>query len=307
MSRKKKVMQTVVEQGKHTSRRRFLTAALAAGTALSTVKLTEAAAPKLQTPSATGKLGEVLARGKLLAGVTLTVPPWGYTDDNNQPTGYDIDIARLLAKQLFKDPTKVEFVEQQYDARIPNILSGKTDIAIQSMTITAERAQVVAFTIPYYREAYTTMTLASSPYGGAKDMTGKGVTVSGLQNSFLEDQIHVGIPDAKVLALDSVENAILAVDTKRADAVIIDLSIGRYYVARFPDKYKTGNVTWGGSLYGAAVTPDDPRWLQYVDTAFHVMLAGDDFPDFKVIFKKYFGVDLSDVPAGYPIEYGVRS
>lgn len=307
MSKSKNETQTFIEKGNRTRRRRFLTAAVAAGTALSTVKLTQAAVPPVQTPNATGKLGEVLARGKLLAGVTLTVPPWGYTDENNEPTGYDIDIARLLAKQLFKDPTKVEFVEQAYDARIPNILSGKTDIAIQSMTITAERSQVVAFTTPYYREAYTTMTLKDSPYAGAKDMTGKGVTVAGLQNSFLEDQIHRGIPDAKVLALDSVENSILAVDTKRADAVIIDLSIGRYYVARFPDKYKTGDVTWGGSLYGAAVTPDDPRWLQYLNTAFHVMLAGDDFPDFQVIFKKYFGVDLKDVPAGYPIEFGVRS
>lgn len=301
----------------HAGRRDFLKSALTIGSAAGVAGFTAACAsnpqniivaatPQAQVAPTGDKLAEVLNRGKLLAGVTLTVPPWGYTDENNQPTGYDIDIARLLAKQLFKDPTKVELVEQAYDARIPNLLSGKTDIALQSMTVTAERAQVVEFTIPYYREAYTIMMLKDSPYNG-KDMTGKGVTVSGLQNSFLEDQIHTGVPDAKILALDSVENAILAVDTKRADGTIIDLSIGRYYVARFPDKYKTGDLTWGGSLYAAAVAPGNQRWLNYLNTAMHVLLAGDDFPDFRTAFKKYFGVDLADVPAGYPIEYGVRS
>jgi ABC-type amino acid transport substrate-binding protein len=57
-----------------------------------------------------------------------------------------------VAKGLFNDPSKVEFVVQSSDARIPNLLTDKVDMSCQFITVTASRAQQVAFTLPYYRE-----------------------------------------------------------------------------------------------------------------------------------------------------------
>src|SRR3546814_13744970 len=74
----------------------------------------------------------------------------------------DIDMARLLARNLFDDPEKVEFVIQGSDARIPSQVTDKVDVLCQWMTITAGRAQQVAFTVPYYREGVGMLIMADN-------------------------------------------------------------------------------------------------------------------------------------------------
>jgi polar amino acid transport system substrate-binding protein len=99
-------------------------------------------------PASADKLADVLARGKLIVGTGSTNPPWHFRDDEGNLAGFDVDVAKIIANGLFGDPEKVEFVTQASDARIPNIVTDKVDLTCQFMTVTAARAQQVAFTIP---------------------------------------------------------------------------------------------------------------------------------------------------------------
>src|SRR5688500_7097828 len=105
--------------------------------------LTVLAAPAL----AQSKLDDVLARGRLIVGTGSTNAPWHFKGEGDVLQGFDIDIAKIVAKGLFDDPEKVEFVLQASDARIPNVVTDKVDITCQFMTVTAARAQQVNFTI----------------------------------------------------------------------------------------------------------------------------------------------------------------
>lgn len=302
------------------TRRDFLKHAVAAGGMVGVAGLASAysPAPAAAAPlnpigasipaaaQATSILDTALQRGKLIVGVTLTIPPFGYKDSEGKATGFDIDMAHLLANALFGDREKIEFFEQEMDARIPNLATGKVDLCIQLITVTAQRAQTVEFSIPYYREAITTMALANSTYAGAKDMAGKKVKISILQNTFAEDLVHMGIPDAEVLQFDTVANSILAVDGGRADAYVGGYGEINYFNAQSPGKYKIGNVGWIPQTYAAAVRPGDARWLNWVNTALHEAMTGVDFPTYQAAFKKYFGVELADPPYGFPIEFGAR-
>ncbi len=98
-------------------------------------------------------LRTVLGRGHPIVGTGSTNPPWHFEDDNGKLTGMDIAMAKILAKGLFDDETKVDFVQQDPAARIPNIATGKVDIVIQFMTVTAGRAQQVAFSRPTISKA----------------------------------------------------------------------------------------------------------------------------------------------------------
>src|SRR4051794_36755507 len=60
----------------------------------------------------TGKLQEVLSRGTLLVGTGSTNPPWHFEDESGNLVGFDIEMARIVAKGLFGDPTKVEFTRE---------------------------------------------------------------------------------------------------------------------------------------------------------------------------------------------------
>src|SRR5688572_31825513 len=99
------------------------------------------------------------------------------------------DIAKIVAKGLFDDPEKIEIVTQASDARIPNVLTDKVDITCQFMTVTAARAQQVAFTIPYYREGVGLLLTKDATHKTYDELKGAGgdVTVSVLQNVYAED------------------------------------------------------------------------------------------------------------------------
>ena len=128
---------------------------MAAGAVLDAPRAAAQAAP-------TSLLRTVLDRGKLIVGTGSTNPPWHFEDDKGKLTGMDIAMARILAKGLFDDETKVEYVHQEANARIPNITSGKVDIVIQFMTVSPARAQLVAFSRPYYVEGAALMTSPKS-------------------------------------------------------------------------------------------------------------------------------------------------
>lgn len=261
-----------------------------------------AAPTRAQDGTGTSLLNRVLDRGTLLVGTGSTNPPWHFEDDQGALVGMDIEMGRILAQALFEDPTKVEFVVQAADARIPNLLSDKIDITIQFMSETRDRAQLVAFTIPYYREAVTLMFLADSPYNAIADVQGQGIAVSVLQNVYAEDLVHTGVPDAVVSQFDSNANTILALDSGRVDASLADFSTGQWFAAQSPDKYKYAADTWGTHSYVAAVKPGDQVWLNFVNSVFHAAMTGLDFDVYSAAFEKYFGSSIELPPPGFPSE-----
>jgi ABC-type amino acid transport substrate-binding protein len=94
-------------------------------------------------------LDVVLKRDKVMVATYSTSPPLAYVDDSGKLVGFEIDMAREIAKDLLGDPEKVEFVVVQSDGRFPAALSGKIDFGLCSTTIFPDRAVRIAFTRPY--------------------------------------------------------------------------------------------------------------------------------------------------------------
>ena len=193
-------------------------AVLAAGAALDPQKAAAQAASE-------SLLRTVLDRGKLIVGTGSTNAPWHFEDDKGELTGMDIAMARILAKGLFDDETKVEFVRQDPAARVPNVTTGKVDIVIQFMTISSSRAQLVAFSRPYYVEGSGLMVTPKANTRPLKELLAAGAAVNAaiLQNVDADDLVHKVLPQAQVLQLDSQANVIQAITAGRADAALVDL------------------------------------------------------------------------------------
>src|SRR5258707_15097092 len=78
--------------------------------------------------------------------IDLGVPPFGMTDDKMQPTGSDVDLARLLAKDM---GVELEIVTATGPTRIPMLQTNKADIVVSTLSITPDRAKVIDFSVPY--------------------------------------------------------------------------------------------------------------------------------------------------------------
>ncbi|WP_028236640.1 transporter substrate-binding domain-containing protein [Pseudomonas brassicacearum] len=255
--------------------------------------------------AADSKLDSVLQRGKLIVGTGSTNAPWHFQGADGKLQGFDIDIARMVAKGLFNDPEKVEFVVQSADARIPNLLTDKVDMSCQFITVTASRAQQVAFTLPYYREGVGLLLPANSKYKEIEDLkaAGDGVTVAVLQNVYAEELVHQALPKAKVDQYDSVDLMYQAVNSGRADAAATDQSSVKYLMVQNPGRYRSPAYAWSPQTYACAVKRGDQDWLNFVNTTLHEAMTGVEFPTYAASFKQWFGVELPSPAIGFPVEF----
>ena len=251
-----------------------------------------------------GKLEDILARGKLIVGTGVGNPPWHFRDEKGEMAGFDVDVAKIVAKGLFGDDTKIEYVNQASDARIPNIVTDKVDITCQFMTVTAERAQQVNFTIPYYREGVGLMMVAGGKYKSRDEMkaAGSGVTVSVLQNVYAEDMVHYALPEAKVDQYESVDLMYQALNSGRADAAATDMSSLQWFMKQNPGKYVDGGYGWNPQTYSCAVKRGDQDFLNFVNIAFREAMTGVEFGTYSKSFETWFGVKPPEPKVGFPEE-----
>lgn len=250
-------------------------------------------------------LDKVLARGHLVMGTGSTNAPWHFKGADDTLQGFDVDMGHIIAKALFNDPSKVEYVNQSSDARIPNITTGKVDITCQFMTVTGARAQQVAFTIPYYREGVGLMMKAGGPYKDyeALKAAGSKVTVAVLQNVYAEDMVHAALPQAKVDQYDAQDLIYQALNSGRADAVATDQSSIGWFMTQNPDRYVDAGYGWGPQTYACAVKRGDQDWLNFVNTALHEAMTGVEFDTYAKSFKTWFGKALPPPQIGFPVEF----
>jgi polar amino acid transport system substrate-binding protein len=251
-----------------------------------------------------GKLDEILARGTLIVGTGSTNPPWHFIDESGKMAGFDVDTARIIAKGLFDDPEKIEFVTQASDARIPNIVTDKVDITCQFMTVTAARAQQVNFTIPYYREGVGLLLLKDGEHKtyDALKAAGSDATISVLQNVYAEEMVHQALPEAAVDQYESVDLMYQALNSGRADAAATDVSSLRWFMVQNPDRYLDAGFAWNPQTYSCAVKKGDPDFLNFVNTALHEAMTGVEFAVYKASFEKWFGVSPPEPQIGFPSE-----
>lgn len=254
----------------------------------------------------TSKLQQVLDRGHLIVGTGSTNPPWHFEDETGTLVGMDIDMAHLIAKNLFDDPTKVEFVLQGSDARIPSLITDQVDVICQWMTITPGRAQQCAFTVPYYREGIGLLVMAE----GAKYTTfeeilaaGADATVGAMQNVFIEDWIHAGLPEASVDQFDSPDSTLQALNARRVDAYQADQSAIRWLMQQTPGRYLDLGYGWMPNSYASAVRQGDQIWLNWVNTVYREAMLGVDFDIMRASYKKWFGIDVPTPRVGFPQEF----
>jgi len=236
------------------------------------------------------RLDVVLERGKLIVVTLTTVPPFAFNDDKGQLVGFDIDIARLVATALFKDPNKIEFVSVSAEGRWPAIESGRADMGVGGTTTYPDRALRVAFTRPFVDSGISVLVAKKSGIKSVKDLDQDKFTVANLNNPQMADRAKRFFPRAKVLTFDTPSAQFLAVKSGRANALQIDTGAAEYWAAQNKDEMEVLPGLLGASQNnGIFLKPGDFKWWLYLDTAVAEMRTGSWYPQYSEIYHKWFG------------------
>lgn len=122
-------------------------------------------------------VADVKKKGVLVLGTDPTFQPFEFKGSDGTIQGFDIDIARAVADDL---GVKLQIQGVGFGALMPqSVTSGRVDMAMSAITITAERAKVVSFSGPYYRSAQVFIVKAGNPdkFAWPADVKGKTIGV----------------------------------------------------------------------------------------------------------------------------------
>ena len=124
-------------------------------------------------------VAEVKKKGVLVLGTDPTFAPFEFKGPDGTIQGFEIDIARAVAKDL---GVRLEIRAVGFGALMPQaVTSGRVDMAISAITITPERAKVVSFSQPYFRSAQVFIVRAGNPgkFAWPASVNGKVLGVQG--------------------------------------------------------------------------------------------------------------------------------
>ena len=187
------------------NRRAFF--ALAAGAAMAGTVRGAAARP----------LDQVLSTKTLRAGINPTLPPFGTFNDRNEIDGFDVDIAREIARIM---QVQLEVVRVGSPDRIPFLQADRIDIVLGAITRTPARALVIDYTMPLHTQTMGVLTVEGKGIEKLADLDRDSVNLVQVRGTIGIPWIERNAPKAKVTLLDNYPDAIRTIAQGRADAMV---------------------------------------------------------------------------------------
>lgn len=171
----------------------------------------------------TSALDKILQRGKIVVGVKYDTKPFGYINEKQELVGFDVDLAKAVAKSILGDENKVEFKQVTPSNRILVLNSGKVDMIIATMTITPQRSTIVDFSIPYYVTGQAVLVPENSKITSIADLHNKKVII--VFGSTAEKNLRLMAPEAELVGFKTYTSGYSALKHGHADAMVSDETI----------------------------------------------------------------------------------
>ncbi|MRU13888.1 transporter substrate-binding domain-containing protein [Roseovarius sp. A21] len=201
-----------------------------------------------------------MAQDVVRMGTEGAYPPWNFLNDNGEVDGFERELGDELCKRA---ELNCEWVTNEWDSIIPNLVSGNYDVIIAGMSITDDRDEVIDFTQNY-----------TPPDPSAYAAMSDGVDV---ENGVIAAQTgtiqagYVADSGATLVEFASPEETLAAVRNGEADAVLADKSFLAPFVDEDPDLVFTGpDVPLGGGV-GMGVRESDTELRETFDAAIQSM------------------------------------
>ena len=176
-------------------------------------------------------LQTILDKKKLVLGLDDSFPPMGFRDENNEIVGYDVDLAKEVAKRL-----GVELALQPIDwaAKEQELNTGEIDCIWNGFTITEERKNNVLYSPPYLKNAQVIVVKGDSPINTMADLAGKTVGTQAGSSSVdaIDDDPEFKASLKNVLEFKDFLTALMDLDVGGIDAVVIDLVVANDNINR---------------------------------------------------------------------------
>ncbi|WP_298328078.1 glutamate ABC transporter substrate-binding protein [Haloactinopolyspora sp.] len=210
-------------------------------------------------------MAELSEAGSIEIGVKIDQPGIGYlAPGEDMPSGFDIEIGKIIAGALGIAPEDVTWTETVSDNREPFLQQGNVDIVIASYSITDERRQVVGQTGPYYvtgqqilvrEEDKDTITGPEQ----LADVKTCSVTGSTSLSNVVDDY------GAEPVPFDTYSDCLTQLQNGSVDAMTTDGAILLGYAAQAPDELEVVGEAFSEERYGIGYQHGDTEFCEFIN------------------------------------------
>ena len=166
---------------------------------------------------------------KLYVGTNAEFEPFEYREGGNI-VGFDIELIGEISKLINKD---IEVEDMAFDGLLPALQTKKIDLIIAGMTATEERKKFVNFSESYYKSQQA--IVVNNDENGINtfdNLVGKDV---GVVLGYTGDLIVSKISNVKIQRYNATSEAIMALKSKKVQAVVLDYEPAKNYSAQNPE------------------------------------------------------------------------
>lgn len=258
----------------------------------------------LRPSSAAGpSVREIQKRGKLIVGVDQNSYRWGYRDPaTGRLQGFDIDLARAIAKDLLGSPDDIIFRAIPTNQRIPALNDGTVDLVVRTMTINCDRIEQVAFSTAYFQVGQQVLAPKESAVTGY-DSSLKGKRVCSAEGSTAYEALKENAfgavftdpndetpDDEDVLTVPNQLDCLVRLQQGLADAVVTDNALAAGQAAQDPAVALKGRP-FTTEYYGVAAKLGDDDLVRRVNKVLDVYRESA----WTTAYKKWLDDDLPGI------------
>ena len=217
------------------------------------------------TASARESIIETIQKKGVIRVGMSTFVPWAMKDKQGNLVGFEIDVAKKLAKDM---GVKIEFVPTAWSGIIPALLTGKFDVIIGGMGITPERNLKVNFTIPY---DYSGMSLVANKvkakgFSSLDDFNKKEVVIAARMGTTAEQAVAKYMPEATLKLFENESQALQELHLGRVYAVVASAPMPVFHALKYPEKlFVPVKENFTKEPIGFAIKKQDHDALNFLD------------------------------------------
>jgi len=229
-------------------------------------------------------LNQILKRGELRVGFDAGYMPFEMRDKKGRIIGFDVDLARLMARYM---GVKLTIVNTQWDGVIPALLTDKFDLLMGGMTVTPERNLQIDFADPYVTIGQTAL-IRKTLIGTLthwQQLDDPRYTVATKLGTTGDIAARKYFGKARLKVFETEAEATLEVRNGRADAFIYDLPYNAVFAARYAgdighlaEPFTQEPLAWG-------VRKGDPDFLNWLNNFLRVIKADGTY---DALYQKWF-------------------
>ena len=226
-----------------------------------------------ETTEAGPVIDRIKSNGELVLGTPGDFPPFSVTSDQGDLIGFDISLARELAKSM---NVNLRAVRLPFHELIPNLESGNVDIIMSGLSITPRRNMQIAFIGPYGNsgQAFFGRNEIVASLSEPLDLNREGLKIAVLQETTAEMTVRVVLPKTEAILTQSLDQALIMLLNNEIDGIISDYPFCKVSEFRYQDR--------GLSVYekilsyeqlGIGVSAEDPLFINLLTNYLNLLVG----------------------------------